>query len=107
MKLAPSILAILLAGCETMPRNYAAESNMQVCEAVLFAPVEQSRLAGRTANARNLDCTQFANVIAMERQRRDAARNAAINNLIRINQRPPPTECTSHQLGGIVRTTCN
>jgi hypothetical protein len=102
------VIAALLAGCATVPveQRVTQVSNVQVCEAVYFAPPRVAQVAAQEAQRRGIDCAQFQ-ALVIEHRQRQAAQSAAMQQMSRQLLAPQNTAtCTTIPCGMGTRISC-
>lgn len=93
--------AAVLVGCAiTSPEQAAKASTMALCEAVIYGSGTERQIAGAEATRRGIDCRDYAQAVAAERQRRTGAA------LSILQQQQRTVNCTSTTWGNTVDTTC-
>lgn len=122
MRLLIPVAALVLAGCATTPPETLEQriwraSNMELCEAVFFAPPNVAGPADHEARNRGVNCADHQQAVFTLRAQKEANRAAAAQILL---SRPPPvyqpmpthqmpqrTTCRSRVVGNQVVTDCN
>jgi hypothetical protein len=125
MRLLIPAAALVLAGCatttpETLEQRIWRASNMELCEAVFFAPPNVAGPADHEARNRGVNCADHQHAVFTLRAQKEANRAAAAQILLSrppvtyqpyqvpvpTIQRPRQTSCTSRNVGGTVYTDC-
>lgn len=110
---------VLLCGCAAVPVHEKVKqvSDIQVCEAVFFAPPHVAAVARDEAALRRINCADYQ-ALVMQHRNEQAARNAAMGQLGRQLMTPPPapafaplrpfgTTCRTIRMGDMLQTQCD
>lgn len=117
MKPAIALACLALAGCATqsMEQAVAAASNIDLCEAVYYAPRELSVMSSQEQARRGIACTDYTQAIETRRMQRAAV--AAQPRPVQQFQWQPQTlapiqtqrqtVCNTVRIGNQLQTVCN